>query len=143
MPDPNCKIHISLFDEHTAVPRFAYVCAGSTSGWQVMPDGNILPPSRSRVLQFRPRYPSGAVLTGFQIVSGSADLLPLESLPWHIGEHLGKQIKVIAPNPFPLRQGEAPDVILDFTGMTSNLLSYRLAVNGIWDDPKIYDDGSE
>jgi len=108
-----------------------------------MPDGNILPPSRSRVLQFRPRYPSGAVLTGFQIVSGSADLLPLESLPWHIGEHLGKQIKVIAPNPFPLRQGEAPDVILDFTGMTSNLLSYRLAVNGIWDDPKIYDDGSE
>jgi len=143
MPDPNCKIHISLFDEHTGPPRFAYICAGSTTGWQVMPGGNVIPPPRSRVLQFRPRYPSGAVFTGFQIVSGSADLLPLESVPWHIGEHLGKQIKVIAPNPFPLREGEAPDVILDFTDMTSDLLSYRLAVNGVWDDPKIYDDGSE
>lgn len=135
MSVPNCIIALSLYDPLTT-PRFSYHCNASSNGWHVQPDGSIHPPSRSRIVQIRASYPANANFTGFQLVSDPSNFPSKITDPWSVEANLG--FSVIEPNPFPPQTGTSvPVLTLDFAG-TGQLLYYQLAVNGHWDDPKIY-----
>jgi hypothetical protein len=140
MADLNCAIVLSLYDADTT-PRFSYHCSSSSSGWLVQTDGSIHPPSRSRTIQIRAGYPSGARFTGFQLVSEPANFKPRTTDPWWVETGLEGCVK--EPDPFPPPSNEALVLTLDFTDAPSGLLFYQLALDGHWDEPKIYDDGSE
>lgn len=138
-PMPNCVIDVH-FDEVEA--RFSYVCAESSRGWQVDPDGSIFPPIRSRVVQFRLKGDPATKIAGLQIAEERPGLPP--SNRWHT---LPDGVTPISPTPFPPADNEAT-----FTELTFNFGDepwfYRLAVvvgtsEPIWDDPKIHDDGTE
>jgi hypothetical protein len=142
-PSPNCTIALSLFDADT-VPRFSYHCTGSSSGWQVQSDGSIHPPSKSRIIQIRVGYPSGALFTGFQLVTNPDNFIPPGTEP-HWYAETGLEGAILEPFPFPPSPGtDVQTLTLDLTNVnvTSGLLFYQLAVNGHWDEPKVYDDGS-
>jgi len=139
MPDPNCTIVLSYYDQYDP-PRFSYHCTRSSIGWRVQSDGSIHPPPRSRVVQIRIGYPAGASFTGFQLVADPGTFPSETSIPWHVDTGLG--IAVLEPASFPPPSGSSPVLTLDFAD-SNQLLHYRLAVDGNWDEPKVYNDPDE
>jgi len=136
----NCTIAVSLYNAETT-PQFSYYCSSSSSGWQVRGNGSIHPPACSRVIELRPIYPSGAYFTGFQLVSDKSNFKPKTEDPWWVEPEL--ESCVLEPAPFPPSTDDISVLKLDFTAAPSSLLFYQVAINDHWDDPKIYDDGSE
>ena len=140
MSDPNCTIVLSFF-KNLPSSRFWYNCISSSSGWMVHPDGTFVPPSQSRIVQIRLGHPSGIGFSGFQIVSDPDHFPAPGEKPWHIED--GLQMTVLEPTPFPPPAGTVVEALtLDFTD-SGPLLYYRLAVDDVWDDPKIYNDPAE
>lgn len=147
---PNCVVTV-LFDRHRA--HFSYTCAHSSAGWQVLPDGNIIPPSHSRVVQFRLKnWPpvEGAPgsqnpqFAGFQVVPAGDDL-PSEAIHW---PPLPREIGNVTF--YPSSESNQNDATIPFLTLDfgTGRWAYRLAVLGAdgkatWDDPKIHDDGSD
>ena len=143
---PNCAITLYFFESED---RFSYVGTNSSLGWQVQPDGSIHPPSSSRVIQFSLNdYPARILFGAFQIAVNPQDF-PSDSTHW---PPLPPQVTVVSPTPYPPPQNDATlagPLIFDFGGQVTRL-SYRLAVVVEsdptvlhWDEPKIYDDGSQ
>jgi hypothetical protein len=138
-------------------PRFSYYCAASSPGWTVLTDGSIHPPSRSRVIQIgldRWLNNGGSTVrfAGFRIGS-QPDLLPSPNwTPQDQLESLG--VEVATPEGTYPPPGDTTPGPLTLTLGTPELppphprLFYCLAVqvgtgSPEWDDPKIYDDGSQ
>lgn len=148
MFETNCSIVLSFFAarDTSALPlppreQFSYHCVSSSSGWSVTQDGTIVPPSRSRIVRIRLGYPSEATITGFQLASYAADLPPEARDPWYLEP--GLHAAILEPEPFPPRPGTKVTAVTFDLGAPGGLLSYRLAVDGVWDDPKIYNDPIE
>lgn len=150
MSEPNCTIVVSLFDQPAnldppcLIPtRFSYHCISCSSGWSVLPEGSIFPPSRSRIVQIRVGYPAGASITGFQLVSDPTSFPSGTTDPWHAETGLEGIVTVNDSTPFPPQPGTSVSALtLDFR-VAGQLLHYRLKVNDVWDDPKIYNDPDE
>lgn len=144
---PNCIVTV-LFDREHAT--FSYTCSHRSRGWQVLPSGNIIPPSPLRVVQFRvktwPPENSSAFgkvpsFAGFQVASADKKLPP-KTKRW---PPLPPGVSAVV-SPLPVgAKATSPLVTVDFgTGRWA----YRLAVTGAdgepaWDDPKIHDYGSD
>lgn len=158
MLEPNCTIVLSYFASQIARRRrrdgigrtgandpagaeFSYHISSASVGWAVSEDGTILPPSRSRIVTIRLGYPAGAQITGFQLAADTARLPPESVDPWFLEPAAG--VTILRPDPFPPKPGaKVTEVTLDLGG-SGQLLFYRLAVDGDWDDPKIYNDPIE
>jgi hypothetical protein len=145
-PSPTCAIVLQFYEDDG---RFSYYCAASSRGWQVQPNGSIHPPSRSRIVQFSLQgFPSSAVFAGFQAASSPGDLPP-QSIHW---PPLPDGVTVLSPTPYPPANDTTlvGPLVFDL-GDQAQRVFYRLAVvvesdpeQALhWDDPKIYDDGSE
>lgn len=146
-PVPNCVVTV-LFDRHRAT--FSYTCSSRSPGWQVLADGNIIPPSVARIVQFRVKSwppeessPLGKSpsFAAFQVVPAGQDLPPKEQR-WPA---LPSGVESVITQIPTAESAETPVVTLNFG---RGRWSYRLAVTGaegepIWDDPKIHDDGSD
>ena len=139
-PSPNCTIAVTVYDLNTT-PRFNYCCTGSSSGWQVQRDGSIHPPPKGRIVKFSLRFPAGSNIMGFQIARNEDQFPARDQVPWNIDPASG--IQFVGPGTWPPSSGsDVTDLMFDFTGAGS-LLKYQLCVDENWDEPKIYDDGSE
>ena len=153
---PDCAITLYFYEEKPATagnpatpPRFSYYCTNRARGWQVEPDGSIHPPSRSRIIQIGlSGFPvdCGASFAGLQFTSAE---FSEESDPWPSAQalaSLGVQVATPADSYPPANGTTAGPLRLTFDDAQRRLF-YRLAVqdrNGLhWDDPKIYDDGSQ
>ncbi len=134
MSDINCTIVLTVFDINTN-PQFSYCCTASSTGWQVGYGGSIHPPVKKRIVQFRLGFPSGPTFTGFQIGSINAVFPERDQNPWYVEPESGITLNKD-------EAGSPPTVTVDLT-QAAGLLKYQLAVDGSWDEPKIYDDGSE
>lgn len=159
-PMPSCVITLYFLkgDRAEAVPpQFLYFCTNSSQGWHVQTNGSIHPPLRKRVVQIRlndfeddPENPLR--LSGFQMVA-PGQKWPLKDdsgLNWTSRKALkALGVKIVSPRQYPPKaSGRVGLMTFDFTGATKRQILYRLAVSAgdsepIWDDPKIYDDGSE
>jgi hypothetical protein len=143
---PNCAVTLHFYEDSA---RFSYICTNSSRGWQVLSDGSIHPPSKSRIVQIGLRgFPNTDIkFAGLQLTS--TDIF--QGANWTpTSEHDRLGVVVSTPDGYPPpNQTTAGPLTLNFTGLESNTrLFYRLAVAGSdgilhWDDPKIYDDGSE
>lgn len=148
MLEANCTIVLSYFSNETSpnaraadTGRFSYHCIASSTGWAVMQDGTIVPPSQGRIVTIRLGYPAEAQFTGFQLAADPARLPPESLDPWYVESSSGARI--LQPQPFPPLPGsKVAALTIDLAG-PHGLLYYRLAVNGVWDDPKIYNDPIE
>lgn len=141
MKDTNCSIALSFFASSFGRSKFAYHMTRSSTGWSVAPDGSIAPPARSRIVGIELGYPVGSTITGFQIVAGGSDLPSESASPWFVAPDSGAV--VLDPHPFPPPpDAKVTSLRFDFGGSVG-LLSYRLAVDGVWDDPKVYTDPIE
>lgn len=150
-PLPNCIVTV-LFDRHQAT--FSYTCSHRSRGWQVLTNGNIVPPPVSRVVQFRlkswPPAEAGplgyrASFVGFQIVPAGKDL-PSKSIHWPKLPRGVESVISKYPSPDPDQNDATVPVLTLDLGVKR--WTYRLAVAGAdgeptWDDPKIHDDGSD
>ena len=145
-PSPNCAIVLQFYEDDG---RFSYYCAASSRGWQVQPNGSIHPPSRSRIIQINLQgFPNPAVFGGFQAASSPAGFPP-ESTHWPA---LPEGVTIIQPTAYPPANDETRSgpLVLNL-GDQPQRLFFRVAVVVVgdseqvlhWDDPKIYDDGSE
>ena len=144
---PNCAITLH-FDEATT--SFTYNSTHCSSGWQVQPDGSIHPPSKSRVILIDlsgfPR--SDVSFAGLQF-SLTGEFNSPRWTPVNELEALG--ITVETPDGYPPTDEitAGPVAIIIDPAAPATQLFYRLAVvvgpNGVlhWDDPKIYDDGTD
>lgn len=144
-PIPNCAVTLHFFEDRS---HFSYTCTNSSRGWQVLPDGSIHPPPKSRVVQIRLiGIPNAAVeLAGLQFASTET----FQGPAWTPTSELDTlEITVSTPDGYPPTNQTAGPLTIDFTKLTAGTrLFYRLAVAGSdgvlhWDDPKIYDDGSD
>ncbi len=156
MSNPDCEIIVtynrpnrvsSLLDN-----RFSYHCIRSSRGWRLHMDGSVFPPSRSRIVQFR-LHPTSSYesFSGFQLISAQKGSFTSEP-QWSNREEMSKNlgVQLIDPEPYPPSSEKTAAVLtLDFTGQKDYQLLYRLAVGPKagkpkkWDDPKVYNDGSE
>ncbi len=144
---PNCAVTVH-FDE--TVARFSFCCGFSSTGWQVGADGSIFPPSPHRVIQFTTAgFPDSTRFGGFQVAE-SPDGFPAKDIHW---PPLPPHVTAISPTPYPPADNDATfdKLVFDFEDHQTHTRPryfYRLAVtdgDGIlhWDDPRIYNDGSE
>ncbi len=139
-PDPNCTIAVTVYDINTA-PRFSYSCTRRSSGWRVQPDGSIHPPPKQRIVKFHLRFPAGSNIMGFQVARKDDQFPPRDQEPWNIDPASG--VQPLDPVTWPPSSSTGvTELTFDFTG-AGGLLKYQMGVDGNWDDPKIYDDGSE
>lgn len=151
-PIPNCVITLYFYEGNPATntrSRFSYTCTHSAQGWQVGTDGSIYPPSRARTVQIRlSPFPINLTevpkIAGFQM-SFVNDFTGLPT--WTPKAELKTMgIKMITPAPYPPKKETLEPLTFNFSKESVRVF-YRLAVsiNGrlSWDDPKIYDDGSE
>lgn len=156
---PNCAITLYFYEDSA---RFTYSMDLCSEGWRVQPDGGIHPPSRERVVEIALRgYPdSDLSFAGLQIVSDPRSFPP-KSEPWTSVDELTKLgVAVHSPASYPPPKDAAGNqptpgpLTLEFgpspsSEPSSPALYYRLAVllGGTdclhWDDPKIYNDGSQ
>ena len=153
MPDHDCAITLYYHqgDPATDTPsRFYYYCTASSQGWSVQSDGSIHPPSRSRVVRIRldsfqfQQAESQVWIAGFQVVS--TPFFPHDLADWTPRKALeALHVQVLEPASYP---ADTNELTFDFTRADVRLF-YRLAVRVgdsqelDWDDPKIYDDGSQ
>lgn len=154
---PNCVITLYYYrgNEPVQPPSFTFHCTNRSQGWQVETNGSIFPPSQKRVIQFRlDVFPSDrdkpAKFAGFRIANLESFQLTEDN--WTSRDIL-KDLGVEPGDNYPSTaddyrnwRTEGP-LIFDLTNAESRL-AYCLAV-GVegsepdWDDPKIYDDGSQ
>jgi hypothetical protein len=153
-PIPDCAITLYFYEGKPATegnpptpPRFSYSCTNSARGWHVEADGSIHPPSKSRIILISLNgFPTSVAFAGLQFS-------PTNSFPdephWTAESTLIDFAVAVAisDNVYPPSDGltNGP-LILAFNAPAR--LFYRLAVQDasgslIWDDPKIYDDGSQ
>lgn len=140
MSDPNCVITLMFYADTS---RFSYYCTSRSQGWQVLQDGSIHPPARTRKIRIVAEgYPDDIVFVGCQIVSDPQSFPP-ESSPWHVESSLNVQTEpAFSPTTEPTT------LTLTFPDAPATLAFYRLAVRKKddanaavhWDDPKIYND---
>ncbi len=151
---PNCAITLHFYEGSS---RFSYSCTSSSHGWQVQPDGSIHPPSKSRIVQITLNgFPTGDVsFAGFQIAS-TDDFQGPNWTPTSDLTALG--VAVSTPDGYPSNpsgtQTTSGPLTIDFgapplQSPPVSRLFYRLAVvvgSGSvlhWDEPKVYDDGTD
>ena len=149
---------VTLDFQNTPTHSFSYLCTACTPGWQVATDGCIRPPYRSRRVQFSLSKESillGTVFAGFWFGKAIPSPPSQPSVHWPAypsDDPSAPQVSV-ATTPGNLHPAETEtlppneSLMFDFTKSTGPLY-YQLAVavDGgapIWDDPRIYDDGSQ
>lgn len=155
--EPNCAVTLYVYagDPSLAVPpRFSYYCTNSSLGWHVQTDGSIHPPSKQRIVQIRlDAYPieleRPARFAGFRL--GLMNVAHKTDSNWTPKDDLRKLgVKVHTPR-YPTRKTKTwktlGPLVFDMTEATDRL-AFSLAVSigssaPVWDDPKIYDDGSQ
>jgi hypothetical protein len=157
LPLPDCAITV-YFRQSKPEPdvpptfSFSYCCANSARGWHVEPTGGIHPPPTSRIIQFR-LYGGGELSFGGLRIATEEKKCPSGHY-WTPRSTLKKLgIDVLTPSQYPPRDKcTAEPLTLKFkaAGPKSQLsqLFYSLAVSvdggePRWDDPRIYDDGSQ
>lgn len=152
---PDCAITLYFYEEKPETegspatpPRFSYYCTHRARGWHVELDGSIHPPARTRIVQIGlSGFPEdcGASFGGLQFSSTG---FPEEDDIWSSSQALASfGVEVATPGDYPPASGSTAGPLRLTFDSAPRRLFYRLAVrdrNGLhWDDPKIYDDGSQ
>jgi hypothetical protein len=157
---PNCAITLYYYrgDPAQAVSSsFSYYCTDCSQGWNVQTNGSIHPPSKQRIVQIRlDAFPldeleGPAMFAGFRMNLMDAPLKDASDSYWTPEHELHKLgVKIHTPR-YPKKNSKTwktlGPLLFDMTGAKGRL-AYTLAVSvggsePDWDDPKIYDDGSQ
>lgn len=152
-PNHDCAITLYYQEGDAALgrkSRFYYNCTASAQGWSVQGDGSIHPPSRSRIVRIRLdgyRFQQGGNqlwIAGFQLVA--TPFFPSDLANWTPRSALDALgVSIVEPADYP---ADTPVLTFDCTNAGTRLY-YRLGIRVgdstalDWDDPKIYDDGSQ
>lgn len=133
---PSCVVTVAYTEN-----RFSYsLGSGSTSGWTVSTDGVIIAPQQAANFQevtvtFQSSDPSSYIIAGLWIL----DTPPVPWIPL-------EGVTVNLPEGVEVNPGEPT---ITFKTRRSSPYCYQLALSTdggqtlVWDDPKIYDDGSQ
>lgn len=159
---PDCAITLYFDPKDSFNPKdpksydFLYYCTSSSTGWTVQTGGSIHPPSRSRIVEIRlDRHVLVAgqslMFAAFQV---GKDVFWQSELPshWAPKDELLRDFGVRMLTPGYPEKGSmtwktGEPLLFDMTAATDRFF-YRLALSTksgplMWDDPKIYDDGSQ
>ena len=154
---PNCAITLYFCvgdPKMNKPPGFSYYCTNSSPGWNVQSNGSIHPPSRRRLVQIRlDAYPSErerpAWFAGFRL--GLMSVAHKTDSNWTPKDELAKLgVRALTPR-YPTKSSKTwrtlGPLVFDLTEATDRLaFSLAVSVDGgdpCWDDPRIYDDGSQ
>jgi hypothetical protein len=155
---PNCAITLYFYagDPKTATPpNFSYTCTHSSLGWRVQTNGSIHPPSQSRIVQIRlDAYPvlleRPPRFAGFRMGLMSVPQDDADTYWTPDGELSRLGVRMLTPG-YPTKKSTTWETFgpltFDLTEARERFV-YSLAVSigesgPVWDDPKIYDDGSQ
>jgi hypothetical protein len=157
---PNCSIilYFSPGDPSLATsPSFSYYCTNSSPGWSVGANGSIHPPSKQRIVQIRldlyafELVNPAAQFAGFRMGLVNASRKVDSDSNWTPKAELRKLgVRILTPR-YPTKKSKtwrtSAPLVFDMTEAKDRLV-YSLAVSAgssdpVWDDPKIYDDGSQ
>jgi hypothetical protein len=153
---PDCAITLYYYRSlDGSSSSFSYYCKSSSQGWTVQSNGSIHPPSRQRIVRIDldafprdPKFP--AVFAGFRMGLMEYPFQMSDSYwtPWGNLESLGvKPLIEGYPTENTTDWWTSEPLVFDMTEARGRL-AYSLAVrvgdsDPDWDDPKIYDDGSQ
>lgn len=137
MTTPNCQIDVT-FAFQSSEPVFRYLLTGASPGWQVSLDGNIRPPHRGRVIELRLTAPKDAEFYGLRFANKESEFPDDPNAdPWF--NDTGGQARIIGT-----KSAHALNFELD---RQSSEIYYQLGIKAdnqvVWDDPRIYSDGSQ
>lgn len=137
MPDINCNIDIA-FEYRDSVPVFSYFLRTCSPGWQVSLDGNIRPPDHARVIRIRLVSPGDATLYGLRFSTRNDDF-PNDPTKDRYFDHTDGQVEIVSKE----KSGE---IVFRLVAQHT-LLYYQLGIQSgseiVWDDPRVYNDGSQ
>ncbi len=134
MPTPACTITVDFFEDPE--PSFTYFCVNQPPPWQVFPNGNICPPTRSRLIQLKLNSaPAGAEFLGLRV---STDPGELKNTNEPYLNDPGRTHVTIVP-----ASASDPSILLDDDARAPSprlWWSVGILLDGVahWDDPKIY-----
>lgn len=152
VPDCAITLHYYYYLPFGSPSSFSYYCTSSSHGWNVQSNGSIHPPSKRRIVQIRlDAFPpvSPAVFAGFRMGRMQNPIQMTDSRWTPRGELESLGVKPLIEG-YPSENNttwSTQELLFDMTHATERL-AFALAVrvgdsDPDWDDPKIYDDGSQ
>ncbi|QOC22370.1 hypothetical protein IC757_15370 [Wenzhouxiangella sp. AB-CW3] len=137
MNTPDCLVEVN-FSFRSSEPVFQYLLTSSSPGWQVSQDGNIRPPRRGRVVELRLAEASNAEFYGLRFANKDSEFPDDPNADrWFNDTHGQARM---------LNSRSARTLNFELDGQ-SHEIYYQLGINAdgriVWDDPRIYSDGSQ